>query len=184
MALRADEVSLPERDPADLRALVRLAKAGDADAFGQVFLELYPRVLRLAQLRLAAAAAEDAAAETFLRAWSGLARYRETPAPFAAWVYGIARHVVADAQRRERRSAMTTPRDLASEDFTPGSDTRVRLGAALASLPDEQRCVLELKFFMGLSNDQVARALGKSAGAVNTQQWRALANMRRALEGS
>lgn len=181
MALRSEEVSAPDLGPAELQALVRRAQAGDRDAFGMIFMELQPRILRLARLRLGGAAAEDAAAETFLRAWSGLGRYREMAVPFAAWLYGIARHVISDIGRKERSTAEVTG-EVAADDFAPTSEARVRLSAGLASLPDEQRRVVELKFFMGLTNDEVARALGKSAGAVNTQQWRALANLRRALE--
>lgn len=180
MALRSEDVGAPDLGPTELQALVRRAQAGDRDAFGEIFMELHPRILRLARVRLHGAAADDAAAETFLRAWSGLARYRQTPAPFAAWLYGIARHVISDIGRKERSTADVAG-DVATDDFAPTSVARVRLAAGLASLLDEQRRVVELKFFMGLSNDEVALALGKSAGAVNAQQWRALENLRRTL---
>jgi RNA polymerase sigma-70 factor (ECF subfamily) len=180
MALRSEDVSAPDLGPTELQALVRRAQAGDRDAFGEIFMELHPRILRLARVRLRGAAADDAAAETFLRAWSGLARYRQTPAPFAAWLYGIARHVIADIGRK-RPDPAEHAADPVADDFAPASIARVRIAAGLASLPDEQRRVVELKFFMGLTNDEVARALGKSAGAVNAQQWRALENLRRAL---
>lgn len=182
MALRSEDLDAPDLGPTELQALVRRAQGGDRDAFGEVFMALHPRILRLARVRLEPATAEDAAAETFVRAWSALGRYRETAVPFAAWVYGIARHVISDVARRSRKTAEPID-DIAGEDFAPTTDTRVRLAAALAALPDDQRRVVELKFFLGLTNDEVARALGKSPGAVNTQQWRALENLRRALGG-
>lgn len=182
MALRSEDVASPDPGPPDLRALVHRARAGDRDAFGEIFMELHPRILRLARVRLGADAADDAAAETFVRAWAGLSRYRETAVPFAAWVYGIARHVIADLARRPAASGEPDA-EAATGDFTPASHARMSLAAGLAALPEEQRRVVELKYFLGLSNDEVGRALGKSPGAVNTQQWRALENLRRALGG-
>jgi len=61
-------------------------------------------------------------------------------------------------------------------------DDELALAAAIRELPDEQRQVIELKFLMGATNAQVAAALGKSEGAVNAKQWRALGALRKMLE--
>jgi len=55
------------------------------------------------------------------------------------------------------------------------------LSQAMDRLPQEQRQVLELKFLVGLTNSEVAAALGKTTGAVNAKQWRALEALRRTL---
>jgi RNA polymerase sigma-70 factor (ECF subfamily) len=160
------------------RELVALARDGDRDAFGHLFRTHYPAIYRMARAGLGDGA-DDAAAETFLRAWTALPRYRDTGAPFAAWLAGIARHVIVDEFRRRTRSK---PRDHVDPgSFEHHHEDRMALAAALEKLPDEQRQILELKFFLGLTNDEIAMALGKGAGAVNTQQWRALQALRKVM---
>ena len=88
------------------RALVARAKDGDRDAFGALYREHVGAVARLVRFRLGRED-EDAVSEVFLRAWRGLATYRDTGVPFAAWLYGIARHVAVDALRA---SVRTEPR--------------------------------------------------------------------------
>jgi RNA polymerase sigma-70 factor (ECF subfamily) len=161
------------------RELVGMAREGDQDAFGELFLAHHGAIFRLARATLGDGA-EDAASETFLRAWSALPRYQDTGAPFVAWLYGIARHVVVDEVRRRSR---TEPRaEIESGTLEHAHDDRLTLAAALDGLPDEQRQILELKFFIGLTNDEVGAALGKTPGAVNAQQWRALQALRKKIE--
>jgi RNA polymerase sigma-70 factor (ECF subfamily) len=170
---------LEARGVDDAAALVERARDGDRDAFGELFRLHHGRVYRLARAHLGEAA-DDVVAETFLRAWRGLGRYRPTGVPFAAWLYGIARHVVADELRRRSRVRLTAEvPDRASESQ---EDDRLTLAAAIRRLPERQRQVMELKFLVGLSNEEVGRALGKSPGAVNAIQWRALESLRRMLE--
>lgn len=167
-----------------VRALVVRAQEGDREAFGEIYMTHYATVFRLARFYLPRDASEDAAAETFVRAWRGLSRYRDTGAPFASWLYGIARHVVKDAVRAARRNE---PRaDVPDEVMDAGLDPvdRVALTEAMGRLPRHERRVLELKFFIGLANEEISAALGKSAGAVNAIRWRALRRLRGFLEES
>lgn len=161
--------------------LVDRARDGDRDAFGQLFRCHYGAVFRVARSRLSHAEAEDAASETFTRAWKALPRYRRTGAPFASWLYGIARHVVTDMAKATYRTQPGAEVNRDAVDPWPTSDDQLRLQQALAELPEEQRQVIELKYLMGLTNDEVAAALGKKPGAVNTQQWRALRALERRL---
>jgi RNA polymerase sigma-70 factor, ECF subfamily len=158
--------------------LVERAKRGDRDAFGELYRACYAPLFRVARFHLGAAA-EDVVAETFLRAWAGIERYRDTGAPFIAWLHGIARHVVADELARRRR---VEPRAEPPEHSRELSvDEQLTLAQAMDRLPQEQRQVLELKFLVGLTNSEVAAALGKTTGAVNTKQWRALEALRQTL---
>lgn len=167
---------------AEVAVLVERSRHGERDAFGVLYEEYRGRIFNLARFSLPHAAAEDAVGETFVRAWAALPRYRDMGVPFVAWLYGIARHVVTDALRSGMRVEPRAEPRLDEPDSRDHDLDRLTLGAALARLPDEQRVVVELKFLAGLSNDEVGRALGKSAGAVNTQQWRALATLRGFLE--
>ncbi|MBI3648740.1 MAG: RNA polymerase sigma factor [Actinobacteria bacterium] len=156
------------------RGLLRRAQEGDREAFGQLYRIHHPAVFRMVRFALGAggADAEDAAAETFARAWKALPRYTDTGAPFVSWLYGIARHVVADERRRRMR---LEPRDeLPEQAHEPVYDDRLDLVAAIERLPEEQRTVIELKYVAGLTNPEVAARLHTTTGAVNAKQWRAL----------
>jgi RNA polymerase sigma-70 factor, ECF subfamily len=163
----------------EVPSLVQRAQENDRDAFGELYRLFHARVFRLARFYLDSSA-EDAVAETFLRAWNALPRYRDTGAPFVAWLYGIARHVVADERLRRRR---IEPRpEVPDQPIDLPDDDRLALAMAIQRLPEEDRRVIELKFLIGLTNAEVAAALGKSPGAINTQQWRALRSLRRLIE--
>lgn len=164
--------------------LVRRAQDGDREAFGLLYRAYRTKVFSLARFSLPKDAAEDALGETFVRAWSALPRYRDTGAPFVAWLYGIARHVVADMHRARSRVEPSEDAEREPLDTRDADVDRLALHAALEQLPDEQRVVVELKFLAGLSNEEVGAVLGKSPGAVNTQQWRALAALRELMGGS
>lgn len=175
----------PKAEPlsdATVALLVEKARDGDRESFGVLYQEYRSRIFNLARFSLPHAAAEDAVGETFVRAWAGLPRYRDMGVPFVAWLYGIARHVVTDAQRVGMRVEPRAEPRLDEPDHRDGELDRLTLGAALAQLPEDQRAVIELKFLAGLSNEEVGATLGKTAGAVNTQQWRALAALRSFLE--
>lgn len=156
--------------------LVERARRGDKNAFSHLYKQHYAAIFRLARFHLPRAA-DDVVAETFLRAWKGLPRYRDTGAPFVSWLYGIARHVIADEVRRSRRFE---PRETIEEtaERDDGADDRLVLAAAIQRLPGDQRKVIEMKYLLGLRNPEVARLLGKSIGAVNAIQWRGLQNLR------
>ena len=105
--------------------LVERAQRNDCDAFGDLYRLYHGAVFRLARFHLGPGA-EDVAAETFLRAWEALPRYRNTGAPFVAWLYGIARHVVADELASRRR---VEPRAEPPDQSTnPGPDASVQTG--------------------------------------------------------
>lgn len=163
----------------DVAGLVERARRGERAAFGDLYRLYYPAIYRLARFSLGEGA-EDAAAETFLRAWRALPKYKATGAPFVSWLYGIARHVVADELRARRRTVVDPdPPQAAVEDHP---DDRLDLLAGLARLPARQRQVIEMKYLIGLTNPEVAAALGISVGAVNAKQWRALNSLKRMLE--
>ncbi|MGH2773603.1 MAG: RNA polymerase sigma factor [Actinomycetota bacterium] len=169
-------------DSRAISALVDRAKQGDTDAFGEIYRLHREALFRFARYRLGRRAAEDAVGDVFLRALAGLPKYKETGAPFVSWLYGIARHVVSDVGAAERR---VEPRDNFPDraDIVGLSATdHIALYEAIGRLPEKQRQVIELKFLIGLTNEEVGAALGKSPGAVNAQQWRALEALKRHLE--
>jgi RNA polymerase sigma-70 factor, ECF subfamily len=163
------------------RALVERAKGGDRDAFGELYKEHAMAVARVVRFRLGRDD-EDAVSEVFLRAWRGLASYRDTGVPFSAWLYAIARHVAIDLLRTSVRSE---PRaDVPDREVDEMTAELLALHDAIEQLPTEQRQVIELKYLVGLSNGEVAAAMDTSPGAVNAKQWRALKALADVLEES
>lgn len=152
-------------------ALVARAQGGDREAFEELYRTHAPAVARLVRFRLGGED-EDAVAEVFLRAWRGLGGYHETGAPFSAWLYGIARHVAIDELRTRARSEPTDA--VPDREVEHMTAELLTLRGAIDALPTEQRQVIELKYLLGLTNDEVANAMGCSPGAVNAKQWRAL----------
>lgn len=164
----------------DHRQLINEARRGDRDAFGAIYRHYHDAIYRFARFRLNGPP-DDAVSETFIRAWAALPRYRDTGAPFSAWLYGIARHVVTDELRARGR---VEPREELPDVVVESHPENALLVASLLErLPDDQRRVIEMKFLLGMPNPEVASALRKSIGAINALQWRALRSLRRMLEG-
>jgi RNA polymerase sigma-70 factor, ECF subfamily len=167
---KIDEIEVRTLEPE--RGWVERAKQGDREAFGELYRRYHPPVFRLAQAYLGEGAG-DAVTEAFLRAWMAIPSYRDTGAPFLAWLYGIAGHVIAEEDGRRARAE--PPPDLPDRRVEWALDDHLTLAEAIRRLPDEQRQVVELKFVMGGTNAEVAAILGRSEGAVNAKQWKALA---------
>lgn len=112
--------------------------------------------------------AEELAQETFYRATRAFLGYRGGSA--AAWLLSIARHVLVDELRRDRR-LVPLPESLAAA--AGAQDERIALAEVLGVLPREQRRLLELVYVYGFSHREVAAMSGSSEGAVRTAVWRA-----------
>lgn len=173
--------------PAADADLVARARERDADAWDELCVRLYPRLLAYASRRIGVDAARDAVSETFARAVTDIARYEARRGCFDGWVFGICRHVVVARQREDgRRSSRPLP-DRASPDPGPADHVLAReehaaLRAAFDRLSPGDQELLELRVLGHLSAEEVARVLRKRPGAVRTAQSRALSRLRAHLE--
>lgn len=132
--------------------------------------------------------AEDLCEETFYRVLKHIGRYDESKSSFRSWVMRIAHNLVVDRYRhRARRPEAELDEGLAAPgDVTSGMEAkelRAVIEEAMLGLTLEQRQVLQMKYFLEMSNAEVAKALGKREGAVNALQHRALRKMGGLLEG-
>jgi len=176
-------------EQAEERSWVERARQGDDEAIGWLYRRYAPAVFRYLFYRLGEReVAEDLTSEVFVRAIEGLPRYQQRGLPFAAWLYRIAAARVVDHYRRMRRRPATR---LQPESATSGEraeqEAESRLSAeelqrGLAGLPPAYQQVIVLRFVEGLSHEEVAQVMGRSAGAVRVLQYRALAALRRQLE--
>lgn len=131
--------------------------------------------------------AEDIAGEVFLKALSSLDSYKERGIPMQAWLFKIAHNLVIDYRRREFRRE-TVPLDTEqmadNTDIQEMAETKVeqeRVAKALDSLTPEQRQVIELRFFAGLTSEETGQVLNKRSGAVRQMQSTALKALRNIL---
>ena len=165
-------------------ALVARARGGDTAAFASLYERHAPAIHRLSLASVHCSQADDVTAEVFAKAWTSLGGFRGDGSPFRGWLFGIARNVIADTHRRRYRrptEPLDAPHELVGDDPTVARLQRLHLDGVLRQLGRRQRRVIELKYFAGLSNDEVAATLGVSPGAVNTMQWRALQQLRQLL---
>jgi RNA polymerase sigma-70 factor (ECF subfamily) len=175
--------------------IVASAQAGDAVALHALLAVVRPVVLSYCRSRLRGyagglEAADDVAQDTCVAVLDVLPRYQRQGAPFAAFIYGIAAHKVADAQRSYRRSAVLVEEMPDQTEPSPNpeeqamSDASVRAATdLLALLPTRTRQVLLLRAG-GLSAGAVGQRLGMTANAVRVSQHRGSAKLRHLVEGS
>jgi RNA polymerase sigma-70 factor (ECF subfamily) len=175
-------------DDAALERLVEEARGGDPDAFAAIFDRYHQPVYRFIASRIQRPAdAEDLTQLVFVKALEALPRYESRGVPFGGWLFRLARNVVIDHVRTHRVTA-ELEQVLEQADHERGPDewamTRQELEsvrAALATLTDEQREAISLRFFAGLSAKEAAEAMGKQEGTVRGLQFRAIAALRRHL---
>jgi RNA polymerase sigma-70 factor (ECF subfamily) len=171
--------------------LIRRAKKGDSSAFSQIYRECQPAVYRYVVLRVGnTAAAEDLTGEVFVRLVDKIDHFQYRGRPLLAWLYTIARNLVADYHRRRGRYATIALDELPLPSQTCPEDTLERhldefgLATAIPRLTDGQQQVIILKFAQGMDNASVAKIMGRSVGAVKELQRRALAKLRTLLQES
>jgi RNA polymerase sigma-70 factor (ECF subfamily) len=173
--------------------LVRRAARRDADAMAVLLTELRPGLVRYCRARLgriggAYTTADDVAQEVCLALLRALPTYRDVGKPFSAFVYGIAAHKVADAQRAAVRNSVAAPvaeisdepdtTESGPEQSAERSDLARRLSGLLARLSETHREIVLLRVAVGLSAEEVGEVVGMTAAAVRVTQSRALARLR------
>ena len=172
----------------DEKALVQLAKQGDAAAFGQIYDRHVSLVYRYAHTLLGnTSEAEDLTGETFLRALQAIRRYRWTGRPVSSWLLTIARNLGMSQLRRRQRTReafrllpASTSSELAEARFAHGADLH-DLRQAVATLSPVEREVIILRFVLALEYSQVAQVVGKSLNNVRVIQHRALKRLHERL---
>ena len=173
-----------------LRALVDLAKDGDAEAFGQLYDHYVTGVFRFIYYRVGSQQlAEDLTSETFVRGLRAIQRFTWQGKDFGAWLTTIARNLIAD-HFKSSRSRLEIVSETIPEGRTHAASpeqevlsliSNEMLFEAVGSLPPEQRDCLLMRFIQGLSIAQTAAALGRSEGAIKQLQLRAVRSLAKSL---
>jgi len=181
------------RDLAHLsdEALVALVARSDEvalgelyDRFGRVAYGLARRILRDDAL------AEDAVQEGFLAAWRSAPRFVPERAKASTWLLTLVHRRAVDLVRREQRRRTEALPEAEPAAATGAADDelwlrleRERVQAALAKLPDQQREAIELAYYGGFTQSELAERLGEPLGTIKSRMFTGLARLRELLEG-
>jgi RNA polymerase sigma-70 factor, ECF subfamily len=178
----------------DERQLIAAAKAGDQRAYGHLLERHQAVAYRAAYLITGSAAeAEDATQEACVKAWLALQRFRPD-APFRPWLVRIA---INEARNRRRGAGRRASLELrlapgpAGAAAAPSAETeavagaeRARLVAAVGQLREDDQLVIAARYFLGLSEEEAAIALGLRRGTVKSRLSRAVGRLRGVLEAT
>jgi RNA polymerase sigma-70 factor (ECF subfamily) len=177
---------MEDRRPSDGELLQRVGE-GDRDAFEQLYRRYSRPVLGLALRRLGdRGRAEDAVQETFTSVWRSARSYKPERGPGAPWLYAVARNAISDRGRARVEPPADAPDEASNE---PGPSETAERGwvswrvhRALADLPENERSLIELAYWGGLSQSEIADLLGIPLGTVKTRTRSALARLADALD--
>lgn len=141
--------------------------------------------------------AEEITQDVFVRVWEGASTYRPDMAKVSSWLISITRHRSIDELRRRgarpEKGSMALLEDLGiegaegmpslngPEDAVENTLQNRSIRQAIASLPPEQRNVLNLAFFMGLSHSQIAETMGEPLGTIKSRIRLAMHRLREAI---
>lgn len=179
------------RDLADEDLMARFQE-GDARAFEVIF-DHHAAVAFSLAYRICGrrAIAEDIVQESFLSLWRSGARYDRTRGSVRSWILSTVHNRAIDSFRKERLTTSRTVGDEGLAERMPAPqrteieierrDDARQVRAALTTLPEEQRRVIELAYFGGFSHTQIAELLGLPAGTVKGRMRLGLTKMRLAL---
>jgi len=178
-------------------SLLRLARAGDIDAFCRAFEPHRMLVYAVARRLVGADDAEDVTMDTFLKAWQGLPGLRRDRG-LRAWLCRIARNCALDIIRTRSRRAelgradgagggedaleqLADPNAIAPDEELARQDDAARLAPALAALGEAHRTTVEFRYADGLSYGEIAGATGVSIGTVMSRLFYAKKKMRQLM---
>jgi RNA polymerase sigma-70 factor (ECF subfamily) len=188
---------MTEKEQGDLVARAKV----DPEAFGELYRQHVERIYSYHYRHTSNRAdAEDLTSRTFYRALRSLQGYRETGAPFQAWLYRIAHNLLVNWYRDHGThptisldvdeptvAARIAPLQSAAmnpELWVATAESREALRRVIASLPEDRKTLIFLKFFEEMSNVEIAEVLGKTEGAIKALYHRTLIHLRRTMEAS
>ena len=152
------------------------------DRFGRVAYGLAVRILKDPTL------AEDAVQEAFLAVWRSAKSFKSERAKPSTWVLMLVHHRAVDLVRREqwrRGDPLESAPEPASDPVDANSlilnDRRTAVRSALRELPDDQRRALELAYYGGLTQSQLATRLGVPIGTIKSRMFAGLGRLRELL---
>lgn len=163
--------------------LVRRAKQGDAEAFAELYKNIYQSLYRFALYMLGNPAdAEDVVSDAVTDAWVTIGKLRSEEA-FEGWVFRI----LSNKCRRKRKEYVNKPLEWKEEigDLSEEDDLaeNYHLRLVFGELSDEERMIIGMHVFGGYTSREISEMTGINANTVRSRESRALKKMAEKLEG-
>jgi len=184
--------ALPGRSQLDRDLMHRVAQQADRAAFSELAGHYAPRLKAWLMHRgEESATAEDIVQDVFVSVWRKADQYNARKASFSTWVFQITRNRWLDHKRKHARLDVTAPEDLsilADEPVEPiycpleRSEAARAVRLAMSTLPPEQKQMLYLAFFEGLSHSAIAARTGIAIGTVKSRIRAPMKKLRGMLE--
>lgn len=169
--------------------LLGLIAGGDRLAFEELYRRYSRSVLGIALRRMGdRGRAEDATQETFASIWRSASRFDPARGRPASWLYTVARNAIVDGLRRRHDRTVADPPEVAAGDPGPADAAESewvswRVHRALEALPEHERSLVELAYWSGMSQSEIADYVGLPLGTVKTRTRAALGRLANELEG-
>ena len=165
-------------------ALAMQASAGEREAFLQLYDKYVTPIYRFVYFRAPSKElAEDIVSDVFLKAWKHRARFTvQQGGTYKAWLYTIARRQVIDAMRKEKPAAQLDEAfGIGVQDTHADPHVQQQVAKALSTLTDMQQDVLRLRFWHGLTYEEIADVLGKKPDSCRMHGSRGMRTLRKTL---
>lgn len=163
----------------------------DEGAFQELYEHFFPRVYNFIFARVKNPdAADDIVSSAFLKMYENLPRYNPDRAAFSTWLFRIALNCMTDYFRRKESSQEAEWEEFFDPAAPDSSEPEAQILAkegnaallkALDRLTDKERRIVELKYFSGLGNKEIAEILGITANNVGVVLFGAMKKLRKAL---
>ena len=171
-------------------SLIRQAQRGDQESFGILYERYLGQIYRYIYYRISSAEdTEDLTESVFIKAWGAIKNYQIQTTPFLAWLYRIAHNSIIDFRRTQKYEFIDIETQYNLPDDQPSMERQLVFSGqweivqqALALLDPVQQEVLTLRFWAGLSHEEIAKLLGRQDGAIRVIQYRALKALRQKLD--
>lgn len=164
--------------------LVELAKT-NSDAFAQLYDFYFPRVYAFVMAKIGSKdAAEDIVSDIFMKLVENLPKYHDRGLPFSAWLFAVARNVLFDYYAKCKKQEilpMDEGMDIKdeNEESAPAkvaskNELKEKVRTVMHKLPERELSILQMKFFSGLTNREIAATLNLSESNVGIILFRVL----------
>lgn len=164
------------------QSLLRRLAAGDTEALGE-FYDLYAGLVNGLALRILrdTSDAEDVVQEVFVQAWRQASRFDAERGTPEAWLCAMARTRALDRLRRRVSRREDREEAAPAPTATPQSAEAIAVRKALEGLSEDQRRALELAYYEGLTQTEIAARLGEPLGTIKTRIRTAMIRLREVL---
>ena len=169
--------------PQSVEDLVSRAKAGDKDAFGELYSLFFDRIYRFVYVSLRdRELSEDLTQNTFLRSWRSLKTFSTSAGSFQAFLFAIARNLLIDWYRKKKPLPLFVAEQKPSkenlEEEAVQKEAQGVVWKALFRLREMERHLIVLRYFEDLSYREIAKVVGKNEGAVRVSIYRILKTLK------